>query len=55
MTKELSQSLKRDFCWDSAIHASSPASASPERRLIYHLDLTAHASYGAITNASFPS
>jgi hypothetical protein len=55
MTKELSQSLKQGVCSDSAILAPSPASALPNRLLIYPLDITAHAFYGAITRAGFPS
>jgi hypothetical protein len=55
MTKELSQSLKQGVCSDSAILAPSPASATPDRLLIYPLDLTAPPSYGAINKAGFPS
>jgi hypothetical protein len=55
MTKELSQSLKQGVCSDSAILAPSPASALPDGLIIYRLDLTAHAFYGAITKAGFPS
>jgi hypothetical protein len=53
MTKELSQSLKRGVCSDSAILAPSPASAPPDRLLIYPLDITAHAFYGAIAKTGF--
>jgi hypothetical protein len=55
MTNELSQSLKRGVCSDSAILAPSPSNALPDRLLIYPSDQTARASYGAITKAGSPS
>jgi hypothetical protein len=55
MTKELSQSLKQGIRSDSAILAPSPANAPPDRLSIYPLDITAHAFYGAIAKAGFPS
>jgi hypothetical protein len=55
MTKELFQSLKQGVRSDSAILAPSPANAPPDGLSIYPSDITAHAFYGAIAKAGFPS